>query len=107
MMIFFPERNTIKTRLYGLPSSLYTERWRRPSFLLVGADLVEVSPSYDHAEITGIAAADLVHDFLSMLVLQTKRESHSSSHSPPQQEENSDAYTFPYTDSKAVRRDEF
>ncbi|KAK0233523.1 arginase deacetylase [Armillaria fumosa] len=34
----------------------------------VGADIVEVSPSYDHADITAIAAADLVHDFLSMLI---------------------------------------
>lgn len=34
----------------------------------VGADIVEVAPAYDHAEITGIAAADLVHDFLSMLL---------------------------------------
>lgn len=48
-------------------------------------DIVEVAPAYDHgesncpsyylglpvgftAEITGIAAADLVHDFLSMLL---------------------------------------
>ncbi|KAJ7762385.1 Arginase/deacetylase [Mycena maculata] len=34
----------------------------------VGADLVEVSPAYDNAEVTGIAAADLVHDFLSMFL---------------------------------------
>ncbi|KAK7058509.1 hypothetical protein VNI00_002143 [Paramarasmius palmivorus] len=34
----------------------------------VGADIVEVAPSYDNAEITGIAAADLVHDFLSMIL---------------------------------------
>ncbi|KAI5898066.1 Arginase/deacetylase [Schizophyllum commune H4-8] len=34
----------------------------------VGADVVEVSPAYDHAEITGIAAADIVHDFLSMMM---------------------------------------
>ncbi|RPD55854.1 Arginase/deacetylase [Lentinus tigrinus ALCF2SS1-6] len=34
----------------------------------VGADIVEVSPAYDNAEITGIAAADIVHDFLSMLL---------------------------------------
>ncbi|KAF9451405.1 Arginase/deacetylase [Macrolepiota fuliginosa MF-IS2] len=34
----------------------------------VGADVVEVSPAYDHAEITGIAAADFVHDFLSMFL---------------------------------------
>jgi len=32
----------------------------------VGADLVEVSPAYDFAEVTAIAAADLVHDFLSL-----------------------------------------
>jgi len=34
----------------------------------VGADIVEVSPAYDNAEVTGIAAADLVHDFLSMFL---------------------------------------
>ncbi|KAJ7292729.1 hypothetical protein C8J57DRAFT_1428789 [Mycena rebaudengoi] len=34
----------------------------------VGADIVEVSPAYDFAEVTGIAAADLVHDFLSMFL---------------------------------------
>ncbi|KAF8560154.1 Arginase/deacetylase [Imleria badia] len=34
----------------------------------VGADVVEVAPAYDHAEITAIAAADIVHDFLSMLM---------------------------------------
>ncbi|EKM61356.1 uncharacterized protein PHACADRAFT_83422 [Phanerochaete carnosa HHB-10118-sp] len=36
----------------------------------VGADIVEVAPAYDHAEITGLAAADLVHDFLSMFLSQ-------------------------------------
>ncbi|TCD68086.1 hypothetical protein EIP91_011539 [Steccherinum ochraceum] len=34
----------------------------------VGADVVEVAPAYDNAEITGIAAADLVHDLLSMFL---------------------------------------
>ncbi|KAF7337729.1 Arginase/deacetylase [Mycena sanguinolenta] len=34
----------------------------------VGADLVEVAPAYDVAEVTAIAAADLVHDFLSMFL---------------------------------------
>jgi len=34
----------------------------------VGADIVEVAPAYDHAEITGIAAADIVHDFLSLFM---------------------------------------
>jgi len=36
----------------------------------VGADIVEVAPAYDNAEITGIAAADIVHDFLSMFLSQ-------------------------------------
>jgi len=34
----------------------------------VGADIVEVAPAYDVADITGIAAADIVHDFLSMML---------------------------------------
>ncbi|KAH0838131.1 arginase family-domain-containing protein [Lanmaoa asiatica] len=34
----------------------------------VGADVVEVAPAYDHAEITATAAADIVHDFLSMFM---------------------------------------
>ncbi|KIJ38429.1 hypothetical protein M422DRAFT_231163 [Sphaerobolus stellatus SS14] len=34
----------------------------------VGADVVEVAPAYDHAEITGIAAADIIHEFLSMMM---------------------------------------
>jgi len=41
----------------------------------VGADLVEVSPAYDHAEITGIAAADLIHDFLSLFLSETPPKS--------------------------------
>lgn len=36
---------------------------------LVGADLVEVSPPYDHSGITSILAANLVFEFLSMLAL--------------------------------------
>ncbi|KAI0275301.1 Arginase/deacetylase [Gloeopeniophorella convolvens] len=34
----------------------------------VGADLVEVAPAYDNADVTSIAAADIVHDFLSLFV---------------------------------------
>jgi agmatinase len=34
---------------------------------LVGADLVEVSPAYDHAEITGIAAAHVAYEMVSAL----------------------------------------
>ncbi|EIW64204.1 Arginase/deacetylase [Trametes versicolor FP-101664 SS1] len=43
----------------------------------VGADIVEVSPAYDNAEITGIAAADIVHDFLAMLLSSTPPTPHS------------------------------
>lgn len=34
---------------------------------LIGMDLVEVSPAYDHAEITAIAAATVAHDWLCLL----------------------------------------
>jgi agmatinase len=34
---------------------------------LVGMDLVEVSPPFDHAEITALAAATLAHDWLCLI----------------------------------------
>ncbi|MBM7369404.1 agmatinase [Gordonia hydrophobica] len=34
---------------------------------LLGADVVEVSPAYDHAEITGIAAAHIVYELLAVM----------------------------------------
>jgi len=34
---------------------------------LVGADVVEVAPAYDHAEITGIAAAHVIYELLSAM----------------------------------------
>ncbi|TDQ02289.1 MULTISPECIES: agmatinase [unclassified Leifsonia] len=37
---------------------------------LVGADVVEVAPAYDHAEITGVAAAHLAYDLVSLLALR-------------------------------------
>ena len=36
---------------------------------IVGADIVEVSPSYDHAEITSIAAANLAYELMSLMAL--------------------------------------
>jgi agmatinase len=36
---------------------------------LVGADVVEVSPPYDHAGITGVAAAHVAYDLVSLLAL--------------------------------------
>jgi agmatinase len=34
---------------------------------VVGADIVEVAPAYDHAEITGIAAAHVAYELLAVL----------------------------------------
>ncbi|KIM31715.1 hypothetical protein M408DRAFT_327169 [Serendipita vermifera MAFF 305830] len=34
----------------------------------IGADVVEVAPAYDHADITSIAAADIIHEFLSLFI---------------------------------------
>lgn len=35
---------------------------------LIGADVVEVAPAYDHAQITGIAASHVIYELLSALV---------------------------------------
>jgi agmatinase len=40
---------------------------------LVGADIVEVAPAYDHAEITGVAAANLAYEFVSLLAKRAAR----------------------------------
>ncbi len=37
------------------------------SLNLIGMDVVEVSPAYDHAEITALAAATVAHDWLCLL----------------------------------------
>ena len=39
---------------------------------VVGADIVEVAPPYDHAEITSIAAANLAYEFLSLFARQPR-----------------------------------
>ena len=41
---------------------------------LVGYDLVEVSPPYDHSDITAILAANLTFEFLSLLALRKQTE---------------------------------
>jgi agmatinase len=38
---------------------------------LVGADIVEVSPAYDHAEVTGIAAAHAAYELISAMAPRT------------------------------------
>ena len=41
---------------------------------LVGMDVVEVSPPFDHAEITALAAATLAHDWLCVLAAEAGAE---------------------------------
>ncbi|MET7303640.1 arginase family protein [Embleya sp. NPDC005575] len=41
---------------------------------MVGADIVEVAPAYDHAEPTGIAAAHVGYELLSVLA-RNRRDS--------------------------------
>lgn len=40
---------------------------------LVGADIVEVSPAYDHAEITAVAAANVAYELLTIMAGQVAR----------------------------------
>jgi agmatinase len=40
---------------------------------LVGGDVVEVAPAYDHAELTTIAAANVVYELLGLMALDTTR----------------------------------
>jgi len=55
----------------GLSSAQLLDVLRGLSGLnVVGADIVEVSPTYDHAEITGIAAAHAAYELLSLLPAQ-------------------------------------
>ncbi|MGN6218342.1 MAG: agmatinase [Microbacterium sp.] len=37
---------------------------------VVGADVVEVSPAYDHAQVTGIAASHVVYELVSLMAAQ-------------------------------------
>lgn len=41
---------------------------------IVGADVVEVAPAYDHAQITGIAAAHVVYELMTAMAQQLVRE---------------------------------
>ena len=40
---------------------------------IVGADVVEVAPAYDHAELTALAAANVAYEFLGLLALTRQR----------------------------------
>lgn len=45
---------------------------------LVGADVVEVAPAYDHAEITGVAASHVAYDLVSLLADGVARDKAST-----------------------------
>lgn len=47
---------------------------------MVGADIVEVAPAYDHAELTGIAAAHVAFELLALLADRRRR---AAAASPP------------------------
>jgi agmatinase len=38
---------------------------------LVGADVVEVAPAYDHAEITGVAASHVAYELVTLMADNT------------------------------------
>lgn len=50
---------------------------------LVGADVVEVAPAYDHAEITGIAAANLIYEIITIMTLQGGQSAPGNSDEEP------------------------
>jgi agmatinase len=55
----------------GLTSAQALEAVRSLEFVnLVGADVVEVAPAYDHADITAIAAATIAHDIICLRALR-------------------------------------
>jgi len=41
---------------------------------LIGADVVEVAPAYDHAELTSIAASHIAYDLISLLALRAEEQ---------------------------------
>ncbi|TCI99223.1 agmatinase [Aeromicrobium sp. IC_218] len=45
---------------------------------VVGADVVEVAPAYDHADITGVAASHVAYDLVSLLALRHEAGAGSS-----------------------------
>jgi agmatinase len=65
---------------------------------IIGADIVEVSPPYDHAEITGIAAAHVAYELCSVLACN-RRNADASSDAPSAQAVNP---THPVTHERAL-----
>ena len=70
-------------------------RGLRPASV-VGADVVEVSPAYDHAEITAIAAAHVLYELVTPDGAASARLSRSSFHGPME----GDGCNSPFTSGK-------
>lgn len=50
---------------------------------VIGADVVEVSPAYDHAQLTGIAASHIAYDLVSLMALRHEADDPSPASVPP------------------------
>jgi agmatinase len=63
----------------GLTSRELLSTLRRLAGLdIVGADIVEVAPAYDHAEVTGIAASHVAYELISLMATRTKEHEDDS-----------------------------
>jgi agmatinase len=61
-----PEAGGLTSReLLALVRALYAAT-------VVGADIVEVSPAYDHAEITAIAASHVLYELVTLMARQKR-----------------------------------
>jgi len=55
---------------------------------IVGADIVEVAPAYDHAEVTGIAAAHVGYELISLMAPAGGARLETENHPSERQEPN-------------------
>ena len=70
--VFWTERAAGTPEAGGLTSRELLATLRSFARLnLVGADIVEVAPAYDHAQITGIAAAHVGYEILSAFAVRS------------------------------------
>ena len=53
--------------------SLSVKLWRGERMCLVGMDVVEVAPAYDTSEITALAAATMVWEYLALNAVRAMR----------------------------------
>ena len=61
-----------ETALYGPVKALLEAQGFEVKGEIVGCDVVEVYPAYEHAQITALLAANVAYEFLSLLALSKK-----------------------------------